>query len=307
MYELLCCVAAINCPNAFLVGAPKSGTTSLFHYLRQHPNIFATTPKEPNYFATDLPGSRFVKTEQAYHYLFKDAKDHHHVRCEGSVLYLYSKEAIANIKRYNPDAKLIMMFRHPVDLVYSFHSELVYGREESEADFAVAWQLIEVRKQGRMIPKTNREPKLLYYDDIAKHGEHYERVLSSFPEKQIHVIYFDDFKENTEGEYKKVLSFLGLPFHLVNLDPVNENKQHRNERIANFIQRPPSVLLKPYLRMKKLLGFEHRYFGFREPALKANTVVAQRESLPGELKERILESYQSDMQKLYSLTGRSFN
>jgi hypothetical protein len=298
-------VAATHRPNTFLVGAPKSGTTSLFHYMRQHPHIFVTTPKEPNYFATDLPGSRFVKTEQAYDYLFKDANDHQ-VRCEGSVLYLYSKEAIANIKRYNPDAKLIMMFRHPVDLVYSFHSELVYGREESEHHFEKAWKLVESRKQGQMIPPSNREPRLLFYDEIAKHGEHYERVLSQFPKEQIHLIFFEDFREHTEEAYKNVLAFLDLDFCPVNLDPVNENKQHRNEHIANFVQRPPAAILKPYLEIKKWLGLEHRYFGFREPILKANTITAERKDLSEELQERILESYRSDMQKLYTLTGHEW-
>jgi hypothetical protein len=293
-------------PNTFIVGAPKSGTTSLFHYLKQHPLVFTTMPKEPHYFATDLPGSRFVKSEEAYQYLFRNARNHHQVLCEGSVLYLYSKEAIANIKRYNPEAKLIVMFRHPVDLIYSFHSELVYGREESEGDFAKAWQLSLQRKQGRMLPEFNREPRLLFYDEVAKHGEHLERLLMHFPKDQVHIIFFDEFKNHTEDAYRKLLAFLGLPFYPINLDPLNENKQYRHEGLANFVQRPPAFLLKPYLRTKKLLGIEHRYFGFREPILKANTIMAQRQELSTVLRQSIMEAYASDMKKLSVLTGHEW-
>ena len=121
----------------------------MFHYLSQHPHIFTTHPKEPNYFATDLPGSRFVSSENAYHYLFKNALPHHKVLCEGSILYAYSKEAMANIQAFNPKAKLIIMLRHPVDLIYSFHSELLYGLEEEKENFEGAWNLIPLRKQGK--------------------------------------------------------------------------------------------------------------------------------------------------------------
>ena len=49
-------------PNLFIIGAPKSGTTSLYQYLRSHPNIFMCTPKEPNYFSNDLNGLSIVNT-----------------------------------------------------------------------------------------------------------------------------------------------------------------------------------------------------------------------------------------------------
>jgi hypothetical protein len=294
-------------PNTFIVGAPKSGTTALFHYLSQHPLVFSTNPKEPHYFATDLPGSRFVTDLQTYGGLFKKARDHHQVLCEGSVLYLYSKEALTNIKAFNSSAKLIAMFRNPVDLIYSFHSELIYGREESEEDVEKAWHLTPLRKQGQAIPRLNREPKLLFYDEIAKYGEQLERLLSLFPETQVQVIFFDDFIQNTEAVYKKVLTFLGLPFHPVDLNPINENKQHRNPWIADFIQRPPSFLLNPYLKTKKLLGLQNTHLRLRQPFLQANTLTVKRKLLNVELQEKILQVYASDIEKLSKLTGHNLN
>jgi Sulfotransferase domain len=292
-------------PNTFIIGAPKSGTTALFHYLSQHPQVFSTHPKEPRFFATDLPGSRFVTDLKHYTNLFKDAQPQHQVLCEGSVFYLYSQEALANIKSFNPGSRLIAMFRNPADLVYSFHSELLYGREESEPDFATAWGLSSLRKQGQSIPKHNREPKLLFYDDIAKHGHHLERLLGLFPEDQVLVIFFDDFAKNTEATYQQTLEFLGLPFHAVDLSPVNENKQHRNPRFADFIQRPPPFMLTPYLKAKKWLGLDGKYLNLRQPFLQANTVITKREKLSPELRQKILEAYEPDITKLARLTGRN--
>ena len=293
--------------NTFIVGAPKSGTTALFHYLYQHPLVFTTTPKEPHYFATDLPGSRFVTDLQTYQNLFKNVQSHHKVLCEGSVLYLYSKEALSNIKSFNSKSKLIAMFRNPAELIHSFHSELIYGREESEESLEKAWELIPLRKQGQAIPKFNREPKLLFYDELAKHGEQLGRLLSLFPEHQVLIIFFDDFVSHTEAVYRKVLEFLDLPFFPADLKPINENKLHRNPRVADFVQRPPALLLRPYLQAKKLLGIENTYLGLRDPFLKANTLTTKRQRLNAGLQKTILDAYASDIEKLSKLTGYNLN
>ena len=72
-------------PNFFIVGAPKCGTTALSHYLRQHPRIFFSLPKEPHYFATDLPRYRMVTHEPAYLEYFRGAGPQHTAVGEGSV------------------------------------------------------------------------------------------------------------------------------------------------------------------------------------------------------------------------------
>ncbi len=241
-------------PNFFIIGAPKCGTTALFQYLSEHPNVFACEPKEPHYFATDIPGMRTINTEKAYFDLFKDSTEKHLAIGDASVFYMYSKEAVSQIKELEPKAKLIVMLRNPVELVHSMHSQVVYSRDEHELDFEKAWDLIPLRKRGEALGKLTRDPKTLFYDEIGKLGEQLERVFSIFPKEQVMVIFFDDFKKDTAGIYKKTLDFLGLPFYQANLDPVNQNKKQRLQWLANFTERPPEILVKPYLQVKKMLG-----------------------------------------------------
>jgi len=90
-------------PNLFILGAPKSGTTSLYAYLQKHPDIYFPHVKEPHYFAKDLPSriSNNIVTESDYLSLFKSAYNYKYIG-EASVWYLYSDLAIEHIINFNP-------------------------------------------------------------------------------------------------------------------------------------------------------------------------------------------------------------
>jgi hypothetical protein len=128
-------------PNFFIVGAPKCGTTALYEYLRLHPNIFMPQYKEPHSFATDLGAYPLIKSPDAYAELFRDACGRHLRVGEASVYYLRSSTAIANIHDFDPEAKIIALFRNPVDLVHALHAQLLYVGEEVVPDFEAAWRL----------------------------------------------------------------------------------------------------------------------------------------------------------------------
>jgi Sulfotransferase domain len=294
-------------PNFFIIGAPKCGTTALFQYLSEHPNVFACEPKEPHYFATDIPGMCTINTEKAYFDLFKDATEQHLAIGDASVFYMYSREAVLNIKRLDPNAKLIVMLRHPVELVHSMHSQVVYSRDEHEMDFEKAWELIPLRKRGEALSKFTRDAKTLMYDEIAKLGEQLGRVLNTFPKEQVMVIFFEDFKKDTAGVYRKTLEFLGLPFHTANLEPVNQNKKQRLQWLADFTERPPQILVNPYLQLKKVLGLEGKVIGLKDPLQKVNVVEMKRETLSPAMQQKIIDTYRADIQKLSKLTGRNLD
>lgn len=82
-------------PELYIIGAPKCGSTALARYLSEHPNISFSKPKEPHLFATDLPKQRLVDTAPEYLELFPPSKAKPTIRAEGSVWYLYSREAVA--------------------------------------------------------------------------------------------------------------------------------------------------------------------------------------------------------------------
>jgi hypothetical protein len=293
-------------PNFFIVGAPKCGTTALYSYLLEHPNIFMSTPKEPHYFLTDMPRKKDVPDAETYFSLFEPAAEQHLAIGEASVWYLYSQEAIKNIKQVNPEARLIAMFRNPADMVYSMHSQHLYGRTETETDFARAWEQTPARKCGQNISRNAREPKLLYYDEIAKYGEQLERLYSYFPREQVKVIFYDDFKKDTRQVFNEVLSFLQLPFlELVDFSPVNQNKRHKLGWLANFTQRPPKTLVKISEGIKTLTGIKE--LGVMDAFRQINVEEKPREALQPELRAVILENYREDILKLAALTGRDLS
>ena len=76
-------------PNFFLVGGPKCGTTAMVEYLRTHPDIFISEPKEPNFFADDMPKMKYVDSLKAYLNLFNKVK-HEKVIGDASIFYMFS-------------------------------------------------------------------------------------------------------------------------------------------------------------------------------------------------------------------------
>jgi len=285
--------------NFFIIGAPKCGTTAMASYLSEHKDIFFSDPKEPHYFATDFEKYR-IKSKEKYMALF-DNVDKEMAVGEGSVFYLYSKEAIKNIYDYNPDAKIIIMLRNPIEMVPSFHSELIHSADENILDFKDAWYSSELRKNGKKISNITREPKLLYYTEIAKYSEQLENVKKYFPEKQIKVILFDDFKQNVKSTYEDVLKFLEVPQDgRVKFSKINENKKIKNIFLNMLIKRLPKPITNSILKSKEILGIKSN-LGILNKINDLNIKHEKREVLSKELKTDIIDNYQSDIKAL-SLT-----
>ena len=114
----------MNKPNLFIVGAPKCGTTFLYHYLKQHPEIYFPDFKEPHFFGSDLirKNGAYDLSLNNYKSLFNSDKK---IIGEASTFYIFSKNAAKEIYDFNPDAKIIIMLRNLVDLAYSLHSQLL--------------------------------------------------------------------------------------------------------------------------------------------------------------------------------------
>jgi len=119
-------------PTFLIIGAAKSGTTSLWHYLRQHPQIFLTRHKEPNFFILEGlelppfsgPAAPEILYKKIYKYsvtdidsyrtLFQEVSQEKAIG-EASVPYLYFPQAADRIKKYIPDVKMIVVLRNPID------------------------------------------------------------------------------------------------------------------------------------------------------------------------------------------------
>lgn len=295
-------------PNFFIVGAPKCGTTALFQYLCEHDAVVGSEPKEPHYFATDLPGQQTISDKAEYLALFKHVNEATLATGEASVWYLLSKEALSNIKVFNPDARIIVMFRNPVDLVYSMHSQNVFVRDDDEEDFSSAWRLCDARRAGKKLPKHMRDLDTILYDELAMLGDQLSRVYALFPHEQVRVIFYEDFATDTAAVYQDTLDFLDVPTDgRTTFERINQNKKHNNRVLADFIERPPEFLTRPYLKLKKLVGLEEKSLGALEGMRSANSSKTHRAPLSPNLRAEIAAHYRSDIQKLASLTGRDLS
>ena len=295
-------------PNFFIIGAPKCGTTALSEYLKSHPNIYMSDPKEPHYFAQDFSQHRLTQTLDEYIKLFEDATENHVAVGEASVWYLRSNVALKNIYDFDPQAKIIVMLRKPTEMVPSYHSQAFYNCNENEADFERAWNLQQERSRGINIPRLCKEPKTLEYSKIARFGEQIERLLTIFPRKQILIIWHEDFAKSTPKVYQEVLAFLGVVADDRNsFERINSNKSHRLRILGTLLEKPPAGILKIAMKVKQIIGLEKRQLGILEALRNINKQETKRQPISREIREEIVAAYKTDINRLSLLLDRDLS
>lgn len=202
--------AKLRRPNLFILGAPKCGTTSLAHWLSEHPGIFMSPVKEPRFFDTDARAVGGYSKDE-YEKLFSAADERHRWLAEGSTAYLRSTAAVENIMAYAEDPRFIVCVRNPIDMVVSLHGERIKQGVETETDFERAWRLQEERRQGRLVPRLCVNVDELLYGPTCRVGHQLERVLAQVGADRVLVVVLDDIKADPGREYRRVLDFLDLP------------------------------------------------------------------------------------------------
>ena len=287
-------------PNFFIVGAPRSGTTSMYEYLRLHPDVFMPDQKEPHYFASDFQGRKFDICRgdiQKYYALFAEAATEKAIG-EASVHYLQSRVAAQEIHDFNPDARIIIMLRSPVDMLYSYYFRQFYSGCEDIPSFADALDAEPDRRQGKRLPRSLYiMPEALYYSEVPRYAEQVERYFDVFGHEQVHIIIYDDFRQDTARAYRDTLAFLGVdPDFQIDFKRANANKRPRNL----FVQR---VLNNPLLMT----------IGGRMPVLalplyrairRVNTEHFKREPMDAALRRRLQQQFLPEMERLSALLGR---
>ena len=172
-------------PNFLIIGAMKSGTTALYYYLEQHPEIYMSPVKEPNFFSSQEQenAADAVTNIGTYQDLFRGGSGKKALG-EASHSYLYEPRAAAEIKRYVPEAKLIAILRNPIDRAYSHFLHMVRTGMEPLDDFAQALREEEVRihKERTFQDYIGRG---LYYNQL-------KRYFGTFPQEQVRVYLYED-------------------------------------------------------------------------------------------------------------------
>ncbi|UTW60647.1 sulfotransferase [bacterium SCSIO 12741] len=235
-------ITRLTLPNLFIVGAPKCGTTSLCNYLRQHPQVFITEPKEPNFFNTDLLRKNRM-SEQEYFQLFEKSASFP-VRGEGTPLYLMSKEAPANLARFNPDAKVVISTRQPWALIVSAFYQNRSNTVETSASLVEALNLESERASWDYLPHDPEPVGRLLYRRMASLAEQIQEYQRHFPPEQIHIIQFDRFFDDVPAGLKELLEFLEVDDLSQEILPEVHNpaSDNRFAGLAGLYRHPPAWL-----------------------------------------------------------------
>lgn len=289
-------------PNFFLVGAPKCGTTAISQYLQSHPQVFMCSPRETNYFCTDLdmhPGL-CVRDHDAYLRLFERAGDAQ-VLTDASVWNLYSKVAAAKIHAFNPNAKIMITLRQPVDMMWSLHGWFLYTAAEDIVDFEQALAAQDDRREGRRIPTDTVAPQTLLYTDVVTYAPQVQRYLDAFGRDRCTVILFDDFRRDNAGVYRSLLEFLEVDAqHQPDFRVHGAAKQVRNPGLKRLFRR------HPWLRTVVSRALPERARGRIGRTLAAVKPKAKQRAakIDPDLRARLTDQFRPDIERLAALIDR---
>ena len=200
-------------PDFLVIGAARAGTTAIYSYLRQCPDIFMPRVKEPNFFAFEGealacagPGAddinNSVTSLVAYRDLFATAP-HGTLTGEASPLYLFAAKAAARIRHHTPDARLVVVLRNPVEQAFSHFLYATKQRIEPLEDFTEALH----REPERLAQ--NWQP-LFGYSSFPRYGEQIERYLALFPRDQILIRLYEDFQTDPAHLMQDIFRHIGV-------------------------------------------------------------------------------------------------
>lgn len=218
-------------PNVFIVGAPKAGTTSLHTYLRKHPLVWVSVPKETYYFED---GRNRFSTEDEFLDLWRNVNLP--VRVEATPTYLRSENACHRIHDFNPDAKILIMLREPAELLHSLHNQYRLCVFEPIVSFRDALEAEEDRRQGHRIPETmSNNPSKLFYSTYVSFSNQIRMYQDQFGSNNVHVTLLEDLAAQPHRTYQDILDFLNLPSHKPSYKKHNISRTIKYPRLHNLL------------------------------------------------------------------------
>lgn len=291
-------------PNFLIIGAAKSGTTALHHYLEQHPDIFMSMPKELRFFpwenrkpdyrgpGDDVGLSSRITSVEEYRASFA-AGAGYPARGESSPQYIYFPHAAERIRHHIPDVKLIAILRHPVDRAYSHY--LMVRREGREIlTFSEALAAEERRINDRWGHHWHYRRRGFYAAQLKPYFELFKR-------EQLKVYLYEDFQSDQVGLTQDIFRFLNVDDTFAPDVTVrhNETKIPRFRALQAYLSqpRPTKTLIEPFVppRLSRLMGERLRGLNLTKPAF------------PEELRRQFIEVYREDIIKLQDMLRRDLS
>ncbi|MFN7994633.1 MAG: sulfotransferase [Bryobacteraceae bacterium] len=268
-------------PNFFVVGAPKAGTTSLYHYLDQHPEIFMSPIKEPNYFASEVRIENFapelrmaaerdlqalriyldgeitekrfggiVSDWEDYVRLFRNAKEERAIG-EASVIYLWSETSARNIQERLPDARIIMILRNPIDVAFSQYWHAVEAGAQRDSFRHAIESCVKYRERWLNV--------LNPFLQTGLYSAQVKRYLERFPPDRIRIYDYQAYSASPAPLLQDLFGFLGVDtafrpdFSIRHLQPrtphsVSVNYVLKKSGVWERLKKLCPEFLRPYAR-----------------------------------------------------------
>ncbi len=294
-------------PNFLIIGAAKSGTSALYRYLRQHPEIYMSPIKEPHFFGYEGtpphaqgPGD-FVNTAiteiETYSNLFNKVTTEKAVG-EASPTYIHLPKAVDRIHYHIPDVKLIAILRQPADRAFSAYMHVVRDQRETAVDFAHALKLEKERISKGWGP-------IWHYTKIGYYYAYLKRYYEQFEADSIRVYLYDDFHTEPNKILKDIFGFLGVDKEFkpdmrykANVSGVQKHK------IFTF-------LINTFFNKPNLVRFVARHLFPEEMRWRFTTQVRNRnlkqQIIPPHLRRELTAMFYEDILQLQELIDRDLS
>lgn len=301
-------------PNMLIIGAQKSGTTALYHYLRQHPDVFMSPVKEPNFFAFENTPVRFydadgrlspitataVKDLDAYLELFKEW-DGQKAIGEASPHYLYLKGTAQRIHRHIPNVKLIAILRNPIDRAYSAYLHARRANREPLSNFfdALLQEESRIRSSHGYIYHYTRAG--FYYQQLV---EYYE----TFSCDQLRVVIYDDFEKNPGSVLRDLYKFLEIDDAFASDVSQRHNKSGLPKNvILHQLYRYVGTRRGLYRHIPDTLRTMLPTGAIREITAKMSGHNLYKPPLDGKCLDHLKRTFEDDIRNLQTLLGRDLS
>ncbi len=291
-------------PDVFLIGVPRAATTSLYDALGQHPEVSATDPKEACFTCPELdPGTRrtaaWFTDRAAYLSKFQDARPEQRT-VEGCMYNIYSEHAPRRITDLNPEARILVQLRDPVEQMRSNHGLKLIMLDIADDDFGrtVAAQL--ARRNGRTQPPTNMRD----YDlrDKATVGVGLRRFIDHFGRERVHVTLYEDFATDAAATMRSVFDFMGVAESFVpEVRRLAPNREARSDRLNRTMGSPSVAGRAKRVVPARLHPAARALAGF---AFRMNRRSAARPPADRFVVSRLRDEFRPEVTLLSELVGR---
>lgn len=286
-------------PDFFLVGAPRSGTTALANYLRDHPDVFISSPKEPTYFGRDLIPKKYP-TLESYRALFANTGNAKRAG-DASVAYLASDYAAEEIHAFNPNASILIILRDPVEMIHSLHlKHYLMGiepcRNLEDALAAESGRLAN----GEGVPP-GVCPKVIALRNRATYVPQVKRFLEKFGADRVRMFRFEVFQSNPTQVFQETCRFLRVRDDIMPVcTPHNVGRQVKSARWHEFLTRSPrwaqavARICIPFPALRTRL---------QKRLVKRNQECGKPAPLSADLRARLKQEFAPEINELSQLTG----